>query len=90
MLEDDGEKITSEVEIAGDRISTDELKTLREQNQWWQDNKSFSETDAPPVLEAGLHGSRMAIRYTALVPATMALLYLILFAGFKAPKNEEH
>ena len=30
----------------------------------------------------------MALRVTALVPATMAVLYLILIVCFKAPKEE--
>ena len=87
MLADNGEAITSDVEIAGDRINEEEFKGLKEQYDWWNANKEFAESDAGPVNEATLHGSRMAIRVTALVPATMAVLYLILLVGFKAPKE---
>ncbi|QDV46563.1 Major Facilitator Superfamily protein [Stieleria neptunia] len=87
MLADNGESIVSDVEIAGDRIDEEEFKGLRAQYKWWQENKDFASVDAEPVAEATLHGSRMAIRVTALVPATMAVLYLILLFGFKAPKQ---
>ncbi len=91
MLADKGEAVLSDVAIAGDELSTDDFKGLREQHDWWQKNKEFADADAGPVGEATLHGSRMAIRYTALVPATMALLYLILMLGFKAPpSSQEH
>jgi MFS family permease len=87
MLSDNGEAITSDVEIAGDRLNEEEFKGLREQYDWWTKNKEFATVDAEPVGEATLYGSRMAIRATALVPATMAVLYLILMLGFKAPKE---
>jgi hypothetical protein len=31
----------------------------------------------------------MAIRYTAIVPAGMAVSYLLLLVGFKAPSEEK-
>jgi len=89
MISDMGEGMMSEVEIAGDRIKEDSLKGLREQSEWWAANKEFAESDAGPVGDAKMHGSRMAIRYTAIVPAAMAILYLLLLVGFKAPKTEE-
>ncbi len=36
------------------------------------------------VHEADLHGGRMALKVTAAVPATMALMYLLLILYFKA------
>ncbi|MDA8746231.1 MFS transporter [Rubripirellula amarantea] len=88
MLGDNGEAIESDVAIAGDAINEEGFKGLREQYQWWNENKANAEVDAPPVAEATLHGSRMAIRMTALVPATMAVLYLILMVAFKSPREE--
>jgi MFS family permease len=87
MLSDNGAAITADVEIAGNRINEPDFKGLREQFEWWNANKQFADTDAAPVQEATLQGSRMAIRVTALVPLTMAVLYLILLLGFKAPKE---
>ncbi|MEM8681037.1 MAG: MFS transporter [Planctomycetota bacterium] len=87
MISDDGAAIAAEVEIAGDAITSDDFMGLREQYEWWQANKQFREEDNEPVAQATMHGSRMAIRYTALVPAAMAVLYLLLMA-FPAPKRE--
>lgn len=87
MLADKGKSITSEVKIAGDQIEQPQFTALREQSDWWNANKEFATTDAEPVSEATIYGSRMAIRVTALVPAAMAVLYLILLVGFKAPKE---
>ena len=88
MLEDGGEKVMSDVKIAGDEIDGESFKGLREQAAWWEANKEFAAVDKGPVEEATLHGSRMALRMTAIVPATMAILYLILIVAFKAPKQE--
>ena len=41
-------------------------------------------TDKPLLVEANLHGGRMALKYTSFVPATMAVLYLLLILYFKA------
>ncbi|HAM73895.1 MAG TPA: MFS transporter [Verrucomicrobiales bacterium] len=38
----------------------------------------------PLLLEANLHGGRMALKWTSLVPATMALCYILLLLYFKA------
>ncbi|MCP5536632.1 MAG: MFS transporter [Akkermansiaceae bacterium] len=78
MLADNAERVLNDVKIAGDAIENPEFKGLRAQRDWWIANKQFAETDAGPVGEATLHGSRMAIRFTALVPAAMAVLYILL------------
>ena len=90
MIEDNGATITSEVGIAGDKINDEAFSGLKKQNDWWQSNKEFASTDSGPVDAATLFGSRMALRVTAIVPATMAVLYLILIVCFKAPKHEDH
>lgn len=40
--------------------------------------------EKPVLMEANLHGGRMALRWTALIPATMALLYLVLLFYFRS------
>ena len=87
MISDNAKKVLSDVEIAGDQINEEQFNGLREQSEWWEANKQFAETDKGPVTEATLHGSRMAIRYTALVPLTMAFIYLILLGLFKKPES---
>ncbi len=51
---------------------------------WWEGAKASAETDAKPVNAAALEGGRMALKVTAAVPATMALLYLILILYFRS------
>jgi MFS family permease len=41
-------------------------------------------SDADLVLGARLYGGRMALRWTAAIPATMAVLYLLLVVYFKS------
>ncbi len=89
MLANNAESILKDVEIAGDRINSDEFKGLKDQADWWEANKQFAATDSGPVEESTMFGSRMAIRYTAIVPAVMAVLYLLMLVGFKAPSEEE-
>jgi MFS family permease len=51
---------------------------------WYEDNRSQVALDAKSVKEAELFGGRMALIYTAAVPALMALGYLILILYFRA------
>lgn len=88
MIEDNGEAIASEVAIVGDNLGSEANKGLKTQYDWWEANKAFADEDKGPVEAATLYGSRMALLYTAIVPATMAVLYLILILCFQAPKEE--
>lgn len=88
MIEDDGAAITQEAAIAGSEINDNAFSALKNQFDWWQSNKQFAAEDKAPVEAATLYGSRMALRMTAIVPATMAVLYLLLIVCFKAPKEE--
>ncbi|MEM6688900.1 MAG: MFS transporter [Planctomycetota bacterium] len=89
MLADNGALVLADAEIAGEEINSDRFAGLRSQLEWWEANKGSASEDAQPVGEATLHGSRMAIRMTALVPATMAVLYLVLLLGFKRSSQED-
>lgn len=51
---------------------------------WWDSAKEFITTDRPLVLDAGIFGGRMALKWTAAVPAGMAVGYLILLLYFAA------
>jgi MFS family permease len=55
----------------------------RQLAEWFDANKQYVPMDEQPVEEAGLFGSRMALKWTAVVPATMAVLYLLIILGFK-------
>ena len=51
---------------------------------WWQTAKEYQEPDKEPVEDAGIFGGRMALRWTALVPFSMAIGYLILILYFRS------
>ena len=51
---------------------------------WWANAKKFAGEDKQPVKEAVIYGGRMALKWTALIPACMALGYLILVLYFRA------
>lgn len=61
--------------------TNDNLNAL---NTWWESAKASESTDKEPVNEATLHGSRMALKLTAIVPAVMAVCYLLLLGYFKS------
>ncbi len=63
----------------------DKYASLRKLDAWWQTAQSQADQDSQRVSEAGLYGSRMALRITALIPVTMAALYFIMMFGFRKP-----
>ena len=76
------EKLKSEMEILQQTGRTDD--NLVALDTWWQGAKEMAAEDRPPVEEATLHGSRMALKLTAIVPAVMAVCYLILIGYFQS------
>jgi MFS family permease len=50
---------------------------------WWKTAEPTAEADKGLVAQASLFGGRMALRLTAFVPATMALIYLGLILYFQ-------
>ena len=81
-LGDNGAALASELAILEESGETNE--GLTSLNTWWQGAKGTAEADMTPVNEATLHGSRMALKLTAIVPAVMALCYLLLMGYFKS------
>lgn len=73
-----------EIAQKNDTWDSEKFTKLRELDAWWQENKEFKEVDADPVAEAGLTGSRSAIKVTALIPLTMAGCFLLMILGFRA------
>jgi MFS family permease len=51
---------------------------------WWDNAKQYTSVDKKPVEDASLYGGRVALLLTAIVPAVMAVLYLLLILYFKA------
>ena len=53
--------------------------------EWWQSTgEPNASVDEQPVSEARIFGGRMALKWTAMVPAFLALGYLILLLYFRA------
>jgi MFS family permease len=50
---------------------------------WWANAEPYAPQDRPPITEAELFGGQMALKLTALVPATMAVLFLCLIMYFR-------
>ncbi len=94
-LEKDGKKMSREqvqellAQVQKDRASgkTPELKAHEVVNvlyYWWEDQaKLHAAEDQAPVKEATLFGGKMALTYTAAVPAVMALGFLLLIIYFR-------
>jgi MFS family permease len=70
------------------KLTEKEIETAEANNKalatWWKDAGEPNRVeDMPPVEQAELFGGRMALRITAAVPATMAVLYLLLILYFR-------
>ncbi|MEM9659624.1 MAG: MFS transporter, partial [Planctomycetota bacterium] len=87
-----GASLVKDKEIAIEQGEWDGEKftQLRTLDQWWEDNKQYADEDRPRVAEAGLVGSRTAIKVTALVPAAMAVCYLLMILGFRMKGGYRH
>jgi MFS family permease len=58
-------------------------KNLQKLKTWWDtEGDPHAEMDKPPVDDARLFGGKMALTWTAVVPAMMAIGYLILILYF--------
>lgn len=84
VLRDDppGGKLKATVERL--EAANETNKTVDDLNEWWQGAKKYSEEDLPEVNEAVIYGGQSALLLTALVPLTMAVLYLLLVLYFQA------
>jgi len=82
VLSDDGKELAKNLELTSkDGNSDANLQTLE---SWWESAKTTRTQDADPVTAATLEGGRMALKYTAAVPAIMAVIYLALLIYFKS------
>ncbi len=80
-LEDDGKDLAKGLELAASEGKPNDA--LNELNTWWQSVKEFAPVDKPLVNEAMVYGGRMAFKYTAYIPAVMAICYLLLLLYFR-------
>ncbi len=71
-----------ELKITLAKMRKSDIAEQNEYAKWWDADKQYAKEDAKPIDSAGLFGGRMALKWTALVPAMMAVLYLVLIFYF--------
>jgi MFS family permease len=82
VLNDGGAQLQKDLDILQKAGKSD--PNLERLNTWWQSAKAAAGRDKAPVNEAGLYGGKTALQWTALVPVTMAVGYLLLILYFRA------
>jgi MFS family permease len=81
-LEEAKKKTAKQLEYAQTELAT-ALKHQKELRTWWEAEKKYAAVDNKPIAAANLYGGRMALLWTAVVPAVMAVLYLLLIVYFR-------
>jgi hypothetical protein len=96
-LEDKGADLEKRIKILeSERKQISDDPKLAALVAWWNDAKAFASQDEKLVKEAGIYGGRMALIWTAVVPAAMAVGFLFLFAyfamtgGYQAVELHDH
>jgi MFS family permease len=78
VLADDGKQLAEDLKLAPND------KNLLERQAWWNRAKNQVDKDKGPIEEARVYGGKTALTWTAAVPATMAVCYLLLIFYFLA------
>lgn len=82
VLEDNGKQLAVDLERLKETGGTD--KNLLALETWWQtQGEGHAAADKPEVELAELYGGKMALTWTAAVPAMMAVGYLLLIIYFR-------
>jgi MFS family permease len=58
--------------------------TIAKLNNWWTEAKATAPQDGPIVTAAELHGSKMAMRITAVIPVIQAAILLCILIYFQS------
>lgn len=82
VLGDEGKELERAGKLMDDAHKKDE--NHEKLAKWWESAKGKAKDDKKLVDDAGIHGGRMALKYTAYVPAALAVLYLLLILYFRA------
>ena len=85
VLEDDGQEATRALSVlkSDPKATAKAIDTQQQLIDWWNVAKATAAADKALVTGAGLYGGRMALKITAMVPATMALIYLGMILYFR-------
>lgn len=85
VVSDEGKELAQTAALLETQPGNEKLKADTAQLQeWWKEAETHAKTDQPQVGAAGIYGGRMALKWTAAVPAAMAVGYLLLFLYFAA------
>ena len=82
VLDDGGKELNRAADLLKASGETDDNNAAL--MSWWSEASATADEDKTDVTAATLHGGRMALKLTSYVPATMAVLYLLLILLFKA------
>jgi hypothetical protein len=81
VLADNGQQLQADLTKVEQRGEAD--PNLEKLNAWWQSTgKEHAAADKPKVETANVYGGKMALEYTALVPAALAVGFLLLLLYF--------
>lgn len=84
VLLSDAKTLEHDVQTLKEQGAFENNTTLKPLYNWWEDTaKQHAEQDKPIIVETRLYGGQTAMRYTALIPVTMFVGYLILVIYFK-------
>jgi hypothetical protein len=82
VLNNDGKQLEQDLDnLTKSGRKDDNIERL---GAWWTSARLEAAHDRQPVAQATLYGGRMALRYTAVVPALMALGFLLLIVYFRS------
>lgn len=88
ILKDEGKQLDTDLKLLEKKTRSEseekEFQALSKLSAWWADSKTHAADDKPVVTAATLHGGKTALKWTAAVPAAMAVGYLILIVYFQA------
>ena len=85
VLEDDGKEANRALDVlkADPKATPESVANQQKLVDWWKGAAATAKADSELVTDASLYGGRMALKLTAMVPATMALIYLGMILYFK-------
>ncbi|HEY3860981.1 MAG TPA: MFS transporter [Verrucomicrobiae bacterium] len=82
VLDDNGADLENTSKLLAEQKQTDPNITAL--SSWWESAKATAKEDKPAVTDAELHGSKMALRITAVLPIIQAVLLLGILIYFKS------
>lgn len=82
VLLDNGAQLATDLKILKEAGKRDE--NLEKLAAWWEDAKGYANEDRPRIERANVVGGKSALEVTALVPAALAVGFLLLLLYFAA------